>query len=173
MIFQKDSRPVTIDKYSGYTRVLYNHDGTDPSVISGGTVKIGSAAAGSSIDMVTDYDENMSSGDVQDKVLNALAQKLYYTAYASNEKNLKGTAVIAEGLTASSASKYSGDISFSNTDGQGSYSAGEPNPPAGQTTVDFHTTLTGTESGDSEYTSGGVGQRRRLCFHKGQHDFCR
>ena len=166
VIFQKDSRSVTIDKYSGYTRVFYNHDGTDPSVISGGSVKIGSAAAESSIDMVTDYDEHMSSGDVQDKVLNALAQKLYYTAYLSGEKNLKGTAVIAEGLTVSSASKYSGDISFSNTDGQGSYSAGEPNPPAGQTTVDFHTTLTGTESGDSEYTSGGVGKEGVYVFTK-------
>ena len=59
------------------------------------------------------------------EVLNKLANKLWYTNYSNG--NLTGTVKIAEGLTASSAAKKTGAISFStattgtNQEGQGYY----------------------------------------------------
>ena len=144
VIFQNDSKPVTVDNYSGNTTVIYKHSIVDDTArtnhalygdkaasVTGGDFKVTSAAAGSAITLLTDAngvdtdstvytDKNLVS-DVLDK----LANKLFFTNHASG--NLSGTVKIAEGLTASSAVKKVGTISFSTTstgtktDGQGYY----------------------------------------------------
>ncbi|MBQ3113482.1 MAG: hypothetical protein IJC05_03860 [Phascolarctobacterium sp.] len=114
-----DSKALTIDNYSGYTNVLYDHDENNPTNIYGGNITISKASSGSNINLITDYDSNMNSSTVQNDVLNALANKLFYTAYTSGEKKLTGKVTIAEGLTASSASKYVGTIEYSSSTGQG------------------------------------------------------
>ena len=120
IIYQNvDSKALTIDNYSGYTNVLYDHDENNPTNIYGGNITISKASSGSNINLITDYDSNMNSSTVQNDVLNALANKLFYTAYTSGEKNLTGKVTIAEGLTASSASKYVGTIEYSSSTGQG------------------------------------------------------
>lgn len=102
VIYQKDTDPLTIDSYSGHAVVVYDHtgDGTASSDYSAGNLIITRAAADSAITLSTD-----STGiDTTDtakttSALNALAGKLYYSAYASGERNLTGTVQIAEGLT--------------------------------------------------------------------------
>ena len=118
---------VTVDKYSGYTTLFYDHDNANPTSITGGTFTVKAADAGSFIRMVTDSEGlNTSSTAGADmnlvsKTLNALAGKLYYSAYAGGEKNLTGSVEIAEGLTSTSATLKVGDISFKEENGQGYY----------------------------------------------------
>ena len=124
-----NSKDLTIDNYSGYTKVLYGHDDSNPTNIYGGNVTIGSASNGSNITLITNYDANMNSTDVQNEVLNALANKLYYIGYTNGENNLTGTVAIAEGLTASSVYQYVGDIAYSSSTGQGRLDGtGKPAP---------------------------------------------
>ena len=124
-----NSKDLTIDNYSGYTKVLYGHDDSNPTNIYGGNVTIGSASNGSNITLITNYDANMNSTDVQNEVLNALANKLYYIGYTNGENNLTGTVAIAEGLTASSVYQYVGDIAYSSSTGQGRLAGtGKPAP---------------------------------------------
>jgi len=124
-----NSKDLTIDNYSGYTKVLYSHDTSNPTNIYGGNVTIGSASNGSNITLITNYDANMNSTDVQNEVLNALANKLYYIGYTNGENNLTGTVAIAEGLTASSVYQYVGDIAYSSSTGQGRLDGtGKPAP---------------------------------------------
>ena len=118
---------VTVDKYSGYTTLFYDHDSANPTSITGGTFTVKAADAGSFIRMVTDSEGlNTSSTAGADmnlvsETLNALAGKLYYSAYAGGEKNLTGSVEIAEGLTSTSATLKLGDISFKEENGQGYY----------------------------------------------------
>ncbi|MBR5486408.1 MAG: hypothetical protein IKV70_00340, partial [Phascolarctobacterium sp.] len=115
-----NSNDLTIDNYSGYTKVLFEHDANNFTNILGGNVTIGNASVNSNITLVTDYANGMDNTEVQNEVLNALANKLYYSAYYKNgENNLTGTVAIAEGLTGSSVSKYVGNIAYSSVDGQG------------------------------------------------------
>ena len=124
-----NSDTLTIDNYNGYATVLYEHDAQTPANILGGDVKIAKAAQSSNIVIRTDYDSNMSTESVQNDVLNALANKLYYNAYTTGENNLTGTVQIAEGLTAAAAAKYVGDIAFDAATGQGSLKGtAEPAP---------------------------------------------
>ena len=105
--------------------------------IKGGDFKIGKAVAGSEIVLRTDNSGlNMTSGKAADKnlvngTLNALANKLYYTAYKNGEKNLTGKVEIAEGLTAQSASKRIENMTFKKENGQGQYlfTPAEDEPP--------------------------------------------
>ena len=53
------------------------------------------------------------------EVLNTLAGKLYYEAYTRDEKDLRGEAAIAEGLTASSQTVKMKDLLFKKENGQG------------------------------------------------------
>ena len=151
-IFQKsDSKELTIDNYSGYTNILYEHDSSDPAKILGGDIKIGKAVKDSNIVLRTDYDANMSTSNIQNDVLNALANKLFYNAYIQGERNLSGKVEIAEGLTAQAAAKYYGDIAFDEVTGQGT-SEGMKTPD--QTVTDFETAITG--GNDVAYVDGGV-----------------
>ena len=134
VIFQENEKPITVENYSGYVKVLYQHDKLHPSKIKGGDFIVRKAAAGSGITLRTDNTGlNTSSGKAADKnlvseTLNALAGKLYYEAYKNGEKNLKGQATIAEGLTASSATLKMADMDFHEASGQGYAKEINPNP---------------------------------------------
>ena len=126
-IFQKDTGNITVDNYSGYTDVYYAHEETAPKTMIGGDFIIRKAASGSGISLITDNKGlNTSSDKAADKnlvseTLNALANKLFYKAYADGEKNLTGFVKVAEGLTSSEAVLKTGDITFKNDNGQGRY----------------------------------------------------
>ena len=122
VIFQKsDSKDITIDKYSGNTMVIYEHDNSNPENILGGNFTVKTAETGSAVALRTDSSGvNTSSEATVNKVLDALANKLYYTDYVNGSRNLDGQVQIAEGLTAASAAKYVGSVKYSDTTGQGS-----------------------------------------------------
>lgn len=161
-----NSKSLTIDKFSGAAKVLYSHDSNTPTKILGGDVNIGSAIRGSEIVLRTDYDDNMQSDAVKNQVLNALAEKLYYKNAVNGEKFLSGKVEIAEGLTASSVAKYTGNIVFNQTDGQGSFAgSGEtPEPPAEQSKTLFTSSMTGGD--DKEYKDDHVWQDQVYTFTK-------
>ena len=161
-----NSKSLTIDKFSGAVKVLYSHDSNTPTKILGGDVNIGSAIRRSEIVLRTDYDDNMQSDAVKNQVLNALAEKLYYKNAVNGEKFLSGKVEIAEGLTASSVAKYTGNIAFNQTNGQGSFAgSGEtPEPPAEQSKTLFTSSITGGD--DKEYKDDHVWQDQVYTFTK-------
>lgn len=160
-----NSKSLTIDKFSGAAKVLYSHDSETPTKILGGDVTIGSAIRGSEIVLRTDYDDNMQSDAVKNQVLNALAKKLYYKDAVNEKTALSGKVEIAEGLTASSAAKYIGNIAFNQTNGQGSLGSGEtPEPPAEQSKKLFTSSMTGGD--DKEYKDDHVWQDQVYTFTK-------
>ena len=157
-IFQKDSNSLTIDSYSGNTNIFYAHTGNGEAAsdFAAGDTIIKHAAEGSVVSLITDntgIDTNSDSSVAN--VLNALAGKLTYSNFASGEKNLTGSVKIADGLTASSKELKTGDITFNEADGKGSYVAA-PVIPDHQVTTSFTTTLTGDKEKDNEYLMGGV-----------------
>lgn len=128
---------LTIDKYSGNTTFVYQHDAADASKILGGDLTIKSAApvknlsvgVGSEEYSVTEtpstvYLQTSVDGiDTTDEatvnsVLDNLAKKLTYSAYVDGERNLSGRVEIAEGLTSFSVSKYYSNIIFDAASGQ-------------------------------------------------------
>ena len=127
VIIQKDKDSITVDNYSGHTLVLYGHDKTNPKMMIGGDFIINKAEKDSMITLRTDNEGmNALSGKKEERnkvseILNALANKLYYTAYKDGETNLKGKVEIAEGLTAQSASYRLEDMTFKKENGQGQY----------------------------------------------------
>ena len=145
-IFQKDENDLTIDNYSGYANIYYAHEGngeTADDYAAGDTI-IKKTAAGSQISLITgNNDVAMGNKESVLRVLNALAGKLTYSAYASGEKNLTGYVKIAEGLTASSNALKTGYIAF-DENGKGTC-----DKLLGKTA--FTTTLTGNSKNDSEY----------------------
>lgn len=161
-----NSKSLTIDKFSGAAKVLYSHDSDTPTKILGGDVNIGTASSGSEIVLRTDYDDNMQSDAVKNQVLNALAEKLYYKNAVNGETYLSGKVEIAEGLTASSVAKYTGNIAFNQTNGQGSFAgSGEtPEPPAEQSKTLFTSSMTGGD--DKEYKDDHVWQDQVYTFTK-------
>ena len=162
VIFPKDEKDITIDSYSGHTMVVYGHDTANPKSMIGGNTIITKAQAGSGITLRTDNSGlNMGSEKAADKnlvneTLNALANKLYYTAYKDGEKNLTGKVEIAEGLTAQSASKRLEDMTFKKENGQGQYVFKE-DKPEGQTITEFGKAITGGQ--DQLYVDSGVKQK--------------
>ena len=130
-IFQKDANSLTIDNYSGYANIYYTHEGNGEAAenYKAGDTIINKAAAGSQISLITD-----NTGIAMDNeysvanVLNALAGKLTYSAYAKGEKHLTGYVKIASGLTASSVAMQTGNIAFSDKDGKGSLAEGTVTP---------------------------------------------
>ena len=159
-IVQKHASDLTINNYSGYTTVIYEHktNGETTEDYIGGNTIIKNAKADSGIIISTDSSNiTLSDEEQTNKVLNALAGKLYYAGYVSGERNLSGKVQIADGLTSSSAGKVIGDITFAEADGKGSYLPPEkPVVPEHQTQVDFTTSITGRADKDTEYLYGGV-----------------
>lgn len=166
IIQTENSKSLTIDKFSGAAKVLYSHDSNTPTKILGGDVTIGRASSGSEIVLRTDYDDHMQSDAVKNQVLNALAEKLYYKNAVNGEDFLSGKVEIAEGLTASSAAKYIGNIVFNKNNGQGSFAgSGEtPEPPAEQSKTLFTSSMTGGD--DKEYKDDHVWQDQVYTFTK-------
>ena len=165
VIFQKTDRDLTINNYSGYTKVFYAHenDGTTISDYAGGDIIVNSAAKGSQIDIITDnHGINLNNAYQVNTVLNNLAQKLVYSgaivAYDEEtqeplkaEDNLFGKAVIAEGLTNSSKYVTSNPISFDSETGRGYL--GEYDS---QLVTEFTTPLTGVVDNDTVYSNAYV-----------------
>lgn len=160
-IFQKDTGNITVDNYSGYTDVYYTHEETAPKTMIGGDFIIRKAASGSGISLITDNKGlNTSSNASADKnlvseTLNALANKLFYKAYADGEKNLTGFVKIAEGLTSSEAVLKTGDITFKKDNGQGQYLY-ETAYPNEQVTDPINKTIDGSTASEQVYKEAGV-----------------
>lgn len=162
-IFQKDAKNITIDNYSGHANIYYAHEGNGEAAenYKAGDTIIKSAAAGSQISLITD-----NTGIAMDNeysvanVLNALAGKLTYSAYAKGEKNLTGYVKIADGLTASSKALQTGNIAFSDTDGKGSLAEGTVTPgvtyPEEQVKDTYTLAITGSTKDDYIYKQNGV-----------------
>ena len=137
VIIQNNEKPITVENYSGHTLVLYKHDKADPKKMIGGDFIINKAEKDAMITLRTDNSglntgsEKAADKNLVNETLNALANKLYYTAYKDGEKNLTGKVEIAEGLTAQSASKRIENMTFKDANGQGQYlftPAVDPNP---------------------------------------------
>ena len=164
-IFQKDSKNLTIDKYSGNTNIFYAHTGNGEAAADykAGDTIIKNAAEGSVVSMITD-----NSGIAMDNeysianVLNALAGKLTYSNFVNGENNLTGYVKIADGLTASSKAMQTGDISFSSKDGKGSLKDGSITPgityPETQTpeSSKLNNAITGDAKADYNYKKNGI-----------------
>lgn len=163
VIVQKDSNPITIDHYSGHTILFYDHEASSPATMIGGDTIIANAEAGSGITMRTNsrgLDTN--SGKAKDKnlvnaTLNALANKLFYTAYKNGETNLTGKVEIAEGLTTSAVAKKLGDISFKSGTGQGEYIYTPEEDPIGEI-IDAEGPITFNYKKDSKVFGSAVSQ---------------
>lgn len=160
-IFQKDTGNITVDNYSGYTDVYYAHEETAPKAMIGGDFIIRKAASGSGISLITDNKGlNTSSNASADKnlvseTLNALANKLFYKAYADGENNLTGFVKIAEGLTSSEAVLKTGNITFKKDNGQGQYLY-ETSYPNEQITDPINKTIDGSAASEQAYKEAGV-----------------
>ena len=164
-IFQKDSKNLTIDNYSGNTNIFYAHTGNGEAAddYAAGDTIIKHAEKDSVVSMITD-----NSGIAMDNeysvanVLNALAGKLTYSNFVTGEKNLTGYVKIADGLTASSKAMQTGDISFSSEDGKGSLKDGSIAPgftyPDTQTpeSSKLNSGITGDAKTDYEYKKDGI-----------------
>ena len=162
-IFQKDSKVLTIDNYSGYTNIYYAHEGNGEAAenYKAGDTIIKKAAEGSVVSLITD-----NTGIVMDneysvaKVLNALAGKLTYSNFTKDENNLTGFVKIADGLTASSQTLQTGSIAFSKKDGKGSYADGTMTPgityPEEQVKDSYTQAITGIAKDDYLYKQNGV-----------------
>ena len=164
-IFQKDSKNLTVDNYSGNTNIYYAHSGNGEAAgdYKAGDTIIKHAEKDSVVSMITD-----NSGIAMDNeysianVLTALAGKLTYSNYVTGEKNLTGYVKIADGLTASSKAMQTGDISFSSKDGKGSLKDGSITPgliyPETQTpeSSKLNNAITGDAKADYNYKKNGI-----------------
>ena len=164
-IFQKDSKNLTVDNYSGNTNIFYAHSGNGEAAdnYAAGDTIIKHAAEGSVVSLITD-----NSGIAMDNeysianVLNTLAGKLTYSNFVNGENNLTGYVKIADGLTASSKAMQTGDISFSSKDGKGSLKDGSIAPgltyPDTQTpeSSKLNSGITGDAKADYQYKKDGI-----------------
>ena len=163
-IFQNDTKKITIDNYSGNTNIFYAHTGNGEVAddYKAGDTIIKSAAAGSQISLITGNNGIAMDNEYSvANVLNALAGKLTYSAYATKgEKNLTGFVKIADGLTASSKALQTGNIAFSDKDGKGSLAEGTVTPgvkyPDEQVKDTYTQTITGITKDDYIYKQNGV-----------------
>ncbi len=121
-----DNDPIQIAEAEGVTKVWYEHADATPGTIIGGDVKVLTAKTGTEMMLYTGNNgitKGFAEGDAAadknnvSEVLNSLAHKLWYMA---GDSNLKGSVSIAEGLTASSATMKTGNITFAEG-GQGFY----------------------------------------------------
>ena len=155
-----ENASLAFDNYSGDTTIIYKRDAETPTNIIGGNVTIKSAAENSTITLRTD-NSGLYLGENErttvEGVLNALANKLFYTGYVTGEKNLNGVVEIAEGLTASAISRVYGNIKYSETDGQGSLDgSAEGLIPLSQNKDSLTASIYGTEAQDGDYVYAGI-----------------
>lgn len=121
-----DSDPIQIAEAEGVTKIWYEHADATPGTIIGGDVKVLNAKTGTEMMLYTGNNgitKGLAEGDAAadknnvSEVLNSLAHKLWYMA---GDSNLTGSVSIAEGLTASSVTMKTGNITFAEG-GQGFY----------------------------------------------------
>lgn len=156
VIYQRDKAKIEIQAINGNFIFDYAHNNSGESVsdyTAGDVVihKLYRDAEGnlSSAQVVLSTDDkNINTNDCAqvDKVLGALAKKLYYlreedpsgvaTQDAANatSAHLTGKVQIAEGLVTSGVSRYVGDLNFTNN-GQGQYESGTVKKETGK--IDF------------------------------------
>ena len=165
IIYQNGKENISIGTLSGYVNVyMEKAQGTLPdgskdtsSAFSGrGYVEIAHAlkTGGQNAVLTVRTDSNgvdLNNDAQVKKVLNQLANRIIYTGYATQERNLTGYAQIAEGLTSSSYQKQM-DIIFDETSGSGRVQK----EPIGQTKTLFDSVLTGDPKKDKNYMYGGV-----------------
>ena len=146
---------LTIANYTGNTVIYYSQQNKGKK-IQGGNIHIGHAemtdGKKASLTIRTDSNgiskTNLAKESFMRNMLNTLANKLYYAAYAEGENNLKGTVQIAEGLTSQSVSREE-EIHF--TKGGSGYVEG-----FNQKQTDFTTALTGDMTKDVDYVKANV-----------------
>lgn len=144
---------LTIANYTGNTVIYYSQN---RGKIQGGNIHIGHAektdGEKASITIRTDSARikpaNLANESYMRNMLNTLANKLYYAAYADGENNLKGTVQIAEGLTSQSVSREE-DIHFTKA-GTGYVDGFQ------QKATDFTQALTGIMEKDGPYVDANV-----------------
>lgn len=144
---------LTIANYTGNTVIYYSQK---RGKIQGGNIHIGHAemtdGKKASLTIRTDSNgiskTNLANESFMRNMLNTLANKLYYAAYADGEDHLKGTVQIAEGLTSQSVSREE-DIHF--TKGGSGYVEG-----FNQKQTDFTTALTWDMTKDVDYVNANV-----------------
>ena len=164
-IFQKDNNSLTIDSYSGNTKIYYAHEGNGEAAenYKAGDTIIKHAAEGSVVSLITDNTGiNVENEYSVTDVLNNLAGKLTYSNFVNGEKNLTGYVKIADGLTASSKAMQAGNIAFNAETGKGSLENGSLKP--GFTYPDTQkpestkpsTGITGDSKTDYEYKQNGI-----------------
>lgn len=114
-----DAGAVTVGSFGGTHIVSYDHDnaGSDVSDYKGGNFTVEKADKGSMVIAATSS-KNIKTND-QDAVeaaFKALSQKIYY-GNAGVDENLTGKTMITSGLTASSISRWIGDMKFDSANG--------------------------------------------------------
>ena len=185
VIYQNDEKSIIMEDYKGYTTIFYDHKTDEKDSLGkgwkmiGGDTKVTKAEAGSVITLLTGNEGLETSSDkAADKnlvsgTLNALANKLWYMAHTTGEKNLTGKVGIAEGLTSRSVSKTITvgsktykvpseknlkDITWKD-DGQGEYkyTPEQETPPEDFTTkTEFTESITGDKATDVIYEKAGI-----------------
>lgn len=146
---------LTIANYTGNTVIYYSQQNKGKK-IQGGNIHIGHAemtdGKKASLTIRTDSKgiskTNLAKESFMRNMLNTLANKLYYAAYAEGENNLKGIVQIAEGLTSQSVSREE-EIHF--TKGGSGYVEG-----FNQKETDFTTALTWDMTKDVDYVKANV-----------------
>ncbi|MCI7675271.1 MAG: hypothetical protein MSQ83_02625 [Phascolarctobacterium sp.] len=149
-INRNDTRDLTINNYSGFTSIFYEH-GTDYTQFAAGNTIINNADTGSQITLITQRAGiALDSEDTVKAALNALAGKLYYKGYIDGQDNLSGKLMIAEDLTGASSAIDIKDVEFNPNNGQGTFGQG-PFIPEHQTDTAFTTAITGNREKDYVY----------------------
>ena len=119
----KRTKNLNIASYSGWETIIYGHENAgdkDEDYKSGDTI-INKAAKDSGVILSTDNSGiNMNDKAAVEATMKALAHKLTYNDHKANGSNLTGKVQIADGLTASSASKYLGNMRW-DENGKGQY----------------------------------------------------
>ena len=149
LIWQKDGKPFTIDRFSGSLLLRYDHEAGTPTVFSAGDTIISKADPKARITLITDNGGINTNDETQvHNVLDNLAQKLIYEKYADGY--LTGRVAIGEGLTQRLLLKSIGRIAF--TEGSG---RGRLDETAGVETV-FTSPLTGDLDKDKTYVESRI-----------------
>ncbi|MGP1471128.1 MAG: autotransporter outer membrane beta-barrel domain-containing protein [Schwartzia sp. (in: firmicutes)] len=149
-ILPSDGTDIVLNNYSGHTRAYWTHEADTPTVLNGGNIRIKDAEAGSVFYLATSRDG--VTGDNEEAVLNALANKLYYEKLKTdeNDTNLAAKAELLEGLVSSTVSKTV-NVMFDKTSGRAFYTSTTP-----QSVNAFTASLTGALPADQAYVDGHV-----------------
>lgn len=156
MVTQSEHNKLYVDKLEGHVNFIYDpndeggdtedpsyqpptktYNGLTPDAFWGGDIHITSAAPGAAAHVyTTQRGLDMSSEANVNKILDNLANKMYYHNYVNGERNLQGTVAIASNGSESGRFKVltsghakEGDITWqADKDGQGKYVYGENKP---------------------------------------------